>query len=69
MTGNINLKEGEQIIVRISAQNAAGWGMQSAANYAGATIESGAPAMGEVRVAQAEQNYQLSWSHPQNNAQ
>ena len=69
MTGNINLKEGEQIIVRISAQNAAGWGMQSAANYAGATIESGAPPMGDVRVAQAEQNYQLSWSHPQNNAQ
>jgi hypothetical protein len=53
MTGNINLQEGERIIVRISAQNAAGWGMQSAANYAGATIESGAPAMGEVRVQQS----------------
>jgi hypothetical protein len=43
--------------------------MQSAANYIGAVIEAGAPAMGSVTVSQAGPYYQLQWSHPVNSAQ
>lgn len=61
---DIGLREGGLIVVRISAQNAAGWGMQSAANYSGAVIESGAPDLTALLVTKAGRDYQLQWNHP-----